>query len=130
MAKISRVGGPSVEAGLSETGEPLNVPAQERGMFADPHRAAERMTPVADEGLGDGDRREDQERDADGTQVPDADDGDHDDDDADEEYDPGQYTVGEVNAYIEQARAEGNHDEATRVLQAERDGRNRSGIRG
>ncbi len=46
----------------------------------------------------------------------------------DEEFDPGDYTVTEVNAYLDQAAADGNEPETDRVLAAERAGRARSGI--
>lgn len=43
-------------------------------------------------------------------------------------YEPGDYTVSDVNAYLDECRADGNTDEAGRVLELERAGRNRAGI--
>jgi len=49
----------------------------------------------------------------------------------DDDYDPGEYTVAEVNTYLDQCVAEGNLDEGRRVLDAERvdaGGKGRAGI--
>lgn len=51
---------------------------------------------------------------------------DQNDDDAAEEFDPGRHTVSEVNQYLEQ---QDDPVERQRVIDAERAGRNRSGIR-
>jgi hypothetical protein len=45
-----------------------------------------------------------------------------------DEYDPADYTVNEVNGYLDDCRQEGNLDELERVLKAEEAGKNRSGI--
>lgn len=48
-----------------------------------------------------------------------------------EEYDPADYTVAEVNDYLDQATEDGNLDEVRRVLDAERTtngGKGRAGI--
>lgn len=47
-----------------------------------------------------------------------------------DEYDPSDYTVAEVNAYLDQALQEGNLVEVQRVLDAERAGKARAGILG
>jgi hypothetical protein len=45
-----------------------------------------------------------------------------------DEYDPADYTVAEVNAYLEQCAAEDNSAEFDRVIEAERRGKYRIGI--
>ncbi len=45
-----------------------------------------------------------------------------------ETYDPADYTVAEVNDYLDQCAADGNDPEADRVLTLERAGKARSGI--
>jgi hypothetical protein len=54
--------------------------------------------------------------------------GDTDDTPQGEEYDPADYTVSEVNAYLDQCAAESNRDEYDRVMDAERRGRGRLSI--
>jgi len=44
------------------------------------------------------------------------------------DYDPGDYTVTEVNAYLDDCRDEGNQAEYDRVLAEERGGKARAGI--
>lgn len=70
----------------------------------------------------------DTENDDTGTALPAAVEGDDTEQVAGEEFDPGAYTVTEVNAYLDECRADGNPDEATRVLELERAGKNRAGI--
>lgn len=43
-------------------------------------------------------------------------------------FDPSEHTVGDVKTYIDEQRAEGNTDEADRVLRAEAGTRNRAGL--
>jgi hypothetical protein len=49
---------------------------------------------------------------------------------AEEEYDPSEYTVAEVNDYLDQAQEDGNLDEVRRVLDAERTGNGGKGRAG
>lgn len=46
----------------------------------------------------------------------------------DDEYDPGDYNVTEVNAYLDQCQADDNTTEYERVITAERKGKARAGI--
>src|ERR1700760_1494515 len=43
-------------------------------------------------------------------------------------FDPSEHTVGDVKTYIDEQRAEGNTEEADRVLKAEAGSRNRAGL--
>lgn len=65
------------------------------------------------------------ERDRDASEIEDSA-GQHDEDEA--QYDPGEHTVADVNAYVAARSAAGDSAEVQRVLDAERAGRNRKGV--
>jgi hypothetical protein len=106
MPKITKQGGPSFDP---------NEPQPDPGTFAESGGLAESALPAAAEG-------DTTERTAEGGGVERV------EVDSLDEFDPAEYTVDEVNRYLDQCRDEENRAEFDRVIHAEQTGKNRVGI--